>query len=775
MADGIRASRFRGPRAGPTPGVPRCAAPWALVALAALGFAPLRAAPGVIRVNCGGGTFVDACGRAWQADLGFDGGTSEIAQVPIAGTGTPALYQTGRWSQAALQYSIPAGGTLPQDLAVVLHFAEIFTGNCQVGRRVFEVWIEGERVSDGLDIYREVGCQTALSRTYVVRAEGETVEIALIPVKGSPKISGIEVFLDPDAIERCAPCPSELTCEVGEGPSVLLHWRNRSLDYASIVVVRDGTPIDEIDRHEQEYTDLWIETGLHTYRLFVPDGPSGACESETCSVLVGPPYHVNCGGEAWEDPGGTIWWPEPGPEQGTAYVVQDTEIFGTDKQPLFRSQRFGTADGPPLSYSLWVPEGMWRVTLYLAEVYDRIDEIGERTFDVWIAGGRTAEEVDIFASSGFAAATSLCWDVSVPAGPIDIALLGREGVPALAGIEIDESPSPVPSLAGLSAGLTEDGTASFSWSVLPEPADRIRVARDGHPLTEAAGGATSWEDPDMPDGAHEYTFVPIRFGETACPRRIALELPPLWIQCGGYGFQTADGVDWGADRWFRGGERRRIDPPPPIEGTSEARLYSSWRRGSAAAPSIRYDIPAVRGRLYRVDLHFADIEPGRTGATFAVTVNDTVVREALDVSATFGLCVAGVIAVEVAPPGGEIAIVLDPVAGTPRISAIEVRPVEGFLRGDVSVDGTFALDDPIRILMYLFADGAAPVCPDAADADDSGDFTIGDAIVLLNHLFGDAPAPPVPSLERCGADPTPDALPPCDYRACPPRVVEAMR
>ncbi|MBN1417364.1 MAG: right-handed parallel beta-helix repeat-containing protein [Planctomycetes bacterium] len=97
----------------------------------------------------------------------------------------------------------------------------------------------------------------------------------------------------------------------------------------------------------------------------------------------------------------------------------------------------------------------------------------------------------------------------------------------------------------------------------------------------------------------------------------------------------------------------------------------------------------------------------------------------------------------------------------------QTEPV--FLRGDVSADGLLQLNDPILLLSFLFSGGAPPVCPDAADLDDSGDFTIGDAVWDLNYLFASGAPPADPGALACGPDPTVDALDPCEYPAagCP--------
>lgn len=56
------------------------------------------------------------------------------------------------------------------------------------------------------------------------------------------------------------------------------------------------------------------------------------------------------------------------------------------------------------------------------------------------------------------------------------------------------------------------------------------------------------------------------------------------------------------------------------------------------------------------------------------------------------------------------------------------------LDNDVTGDGVFDQDDPKFLLVYLFDNGDAPVCPDEADANGNGSVSIADAITMLTLL-----------------------------------------
>ena len=65
-----------------------------------------------------------------------------------------------------------------------------------------------------------------------------------------------------------------------------------------------------------------------------------------------------------------------------------------------------------------------------------------------------------------------------------------------------------------------------------------------------------------------------------------------------------------------------------------------------------------------------------------------------------------------------------------------------------------------------FLGGAAPDCPDAADADDNGTLEISDGIRLLNWLFLGTESLPAPGAIDCGVDPSDDDLGVCRSTAC---------
>src|SRR5262249_9043924 len=162
--------------------------------ISAIEVIPLSSAPppppSTVRVNAGGPAFTDSSGNAWEADRNFNTGDTFTTTQPWTGPNAP-LYTTERWDPAdvpELSYSFPL---TPGSYTVTLHFAEIYFTT--VGSRVFDVFIDGTKVVDKLDIVKEVGPMAPLMERFTVNETGSALTISFGHEVENPKISGIEI------------------------------------------------------------------------------------------------------------------------------------------------------------------------------------------------------------------------------------------------------------------------------------------------------------------------------------------------------------------------------------------------------------------------------------------------------------------------------------------------------------------------------------------------------------------------------------------------------
>ncbi len=139
-----------------------------------------------VALNCGGAQFVDALGVTWNPDLPYGGGNAwgyvrhydgpgiYTTTDPIRYTVDDVLYQSHRFA-VSYKFDVPQPGTYQ----VELRFAEITTFYWQAGRRVFDVLAEGQLEIDNLDVYAEVGPNSALVRTLEVEVTDGRLDIDL--------------------------------------------------------------------------------------------------------------------------------------------------------------------------------------------------------------------------------------------------------------------------------------------------------------------------------------------------------------------------------------------------------------------------------------------------------------------------------------------------------------------------------------------------------------------------------------------------------------------
>ncbi len=148
------------------------------------------------RVNCGGNDYYDAQGNAWETDRHFIGGSANATLVKIAGTQNQPLYNDERVNdpaKAPLQYIFDL---VPGDYTVRLHFAEPWDADKAVGKRIFNVTLNGTVILDHFDIFAAAGFAKEIIKEapLTIAGTGGQGIIAFQNVAGAAKIDAIEVL-----------------------------------------------------------------------------------------------------------------------------------------------------------------------------------------------------------------------------------------------------------------------------------------------------------------------------------------------------------------------------------------------------------------------------------------------------------------------------------------------------------------------------------------------------------------------------------------------------
>lgn len=145
-----------------------------------------------LKINCGGPAalgYLPEQGWTLTADYGsIDGGNSTFS-FSINNTDEDEIYQSEKWGMTTYRVRLPNGV-----YNVKLMFAENYHN--QAGQRIFDVWLENERVLQNFDIYSLVGKNTAyVKEINNVSVNDGYLDIYFVTHKDNPMINGIVIDL----------------------------------------------------------------------------------------------------------------------------------------------------------------------------------------------------------------------------------------------------------------------------------------------------------------------------------------------------------------------------------------------------------------------------------------------------------------------------------------------------------------------------------------------------------------------------------------------------
>lgn len=519
------------------------------------------------RVDAGGAGYLDSAGQYWAADQAYTtgnwgyigpSGTYSISGA-IGSTPDPILYQSERWGMQGYHFAVANG-----DYLVTLRFAEIYC--ClNPGQRVFDVRIEGAPALTGLDVWHAAGGkQHAYDRRFTTSVSDGVLAVAFIPVRGAPNVSAI-------AVEPVLPLPAEPTTTPQVTATATSTPEGNETATPTPTVVTFGLYVDAGAR--SDYVDGAGRTWLAD-RSFAPGG--------------------------WGYIGGFT--------DATSHA-----IAGAADPALYATQRWWNSPG---TYAFIVPNGIYAVSLKLAEIYPYA-YAHSSVFDIEIQHETVLSNVDIAVAAGLYRAYDVSFSgIVVTSTLLRVDLLPRIGSAKLNAIAIEAtgappltSPTPTPALPAATATPV---------------AAAVRVN---------AGGA------DYVDGQGAYWHADQAY------------------VVGGWGY--VEGLSYGTSAG--------------IAGSDDDALYQStrWWGGTGT-----YKFTVANG-VYDVTLKLCELYPYafRGGRVFDVKIERYIVAGAVDILARTPMRTA----LDMVFPGvvvadGVLQVDLVPRVGSPAISAIEVSP-----------------------------------------------------------------------------------------------------
>ena len=386
------------------------------------------------RINVGGEQYQDSTGILWLADQpysqggwGYVGGTPYFRNISISNTSNDPLYQTERFDMQKYQFDVPNGY-----YRVTLKMAEIFWK--EAGKRIFNVFIEGNPILSHYDIFAEVGYATAVKKIFLCQVTDHQLNIDFENLANFNKLSAIEVDVmsgsSSGPVLVVEPNPIDFGTNLNEAYLHIqnmsedsLHWEIH-LDPDSVQWIANVSQLSGVNEDSVKFTINRNNLPPGYYHTSFQITSNGGTADIVLKMQVVDSTHftvrVNAGASTdYVDTSGKLWQADQtyaqgewGYEGGVAYF-KNLSIQGTNDDSLYRTERYGN-----FVYRFSVPNGNYHVTLYFAEIYWH--EPGSRLFSAKINDQQVLTDYDIFSEVGFATATQKSFDMAVNSGEIKI-------------------------------------------------------------------------------------------------------------------------------------------------------------------------------------------------------------------------------------------------------------------------------------------------------------------------------------------------------------------
>ena len=453
----------------------------------------------------GAGNYTDTKGNLWTPDTGRFTPSTAIAEgaattpLEIAGTDDDVLYRTYRGNvgnvaqaQRVLSYTLPAKGATKVDLR--LHFAERASGNNAVGKRVFDIDVEGRTVRSGFDVFAASGALNTATVLPIdnVSVVGGSIDLSFRASVDYPSIAAIEVLCQ-------GTCPVDITAPVaptgltaaGSTTGVTLDWAdNAEADLFGYDVFRSTsatgvfTKINTAPVTASSFVDTTAPASSTLYyQVTATDSSENSSPASAVVTVTTPappvqnPIRINTGGPA-VTVSGTSWsacssltacsnWVSG----GNTYAEGDT-ITGIPagmNNTIFQSEWTGggTAGSRAFGFQVPVMNGSYQVRLHFAELNKTAANL--RKFDVRLESTTVLSNFDVFAAAGgIDKAIVRQYPVSVSDGVMTIDFISRVENAKISAIEILPLDTSAPAaVTGLTATAVPTGI-NLTWTARTE-------------------------------------------------------------------------------------------------------------------------------------------------------------------------------------------------------------------------------------------------------------------------------------------------------------------
>lgn len=147
---------------------------------------------------------------------------------------------------------------------------------------------------------------------------------------------------------------------------------------------------------------------------------------------------INVGGNLYRDTEGQEWLPDEAYViAGRRHSIRSSNICGTNRNPLYRSERYRPSrEGPLVLHIPIINPGLYHVFLHFAETYGGIEMPGDRVFDIYLNDHLAIEGYDTLQENGMLCMGVRAFSLFIENDFLEIRMIGQVQNPHLSGVEI---------------------------------------------------------------------------------------------------------------------------------------------------------------------------------------------------------------------------------------------------------------------------------------------------------------------------------------------------
>lgn len=373
-------------------------------------------------------------------------GTTKVYQssesISIPNSNLDELYTEERYaaSDAPWGYSIETGNG---EYIVDLYFAETWSGAFASSARVFDVLVEGALVANNLDIFTVAGgknLETVVSTTATVTdgvldilfsKEVQNAKVNAVLVREAPNTGIFVADWDDLEIRGYGQSPADTTpptasisltggVAADDPVQVRVVYSDPSLDLSTVdlsdllISDPDAQILDQTLQISADNTsatatyfvlpnDGWTESSVNfsVGEDAVTDTSGNGNAPVQVNFTFQPQgedelvFALNAGGGEFTASNGATYQAD---NFGAGNKYSTTKpIANTVDDTLYNTETWREGG---FTYDVAVQDGIYRVELHFAEIFDKIDSAGERVFDLLIEDSLVFDDLDIFEQSG---------------------------------------------------------------------------------------------------------------------------------------------------------------------------------------------------------------------------------------------------------------------------------------------------------------------------------------------------------------------------------------